>query len=136
MENFKQISIQKNRGWRGLAKAVVYNEEDKEYTSMVFSFSQAVWEDMLHGYMVIPHKEYYYILVFDNTARLPAPTQQRSVLIKNFKANILDVNRIKKDSWTHTSGIVYSLIYHYLKNNNHHTQSDWNYIGIRVIPEI
>ena len=135
MENFKQISIQKNRGWRGLAKVVVYNEE-KEYTSMVFSFSQAVWEDMLHGYIIMPHEEYYYILAFDNLSALPKETQQRSVLIKNFQANIIEVNRIEKSKWTSTSGIAYSLIYHYLKNNNYHTQSDWNYIGIRVIPEI
>ena len=136
MENFKQISIQKNRGWRGLAKAVIYDEENKEYTSMVFSFSQAVWEDMLHGYIVIPHEDYYYALTFDNLSALPKETQQRSVLIKNFQANITEVDRIEKSKWTSISGIAYSLIYHYLKNNNHHTQSDWNYVGIRVIPEI
>ena len=128
MENFKQISIQKNRGWRGLAKAVIYNAENKEHTSMVFSFSQAVWEDMLHGYIVIPHEDYYYALTFDNLSALPKETQQRSVLIKNFSANITEVNRIEKDSWTTASGVACSLIYHYLKNNNHHTQSNWNYI--------
>lgn len=126
--NFSNITIVKNRGWRGLAKATIYNAGNKEYTSMVFSFSQAVWEDLLHGYIVIPHEDYYYILTFDNTAHLPAPTQQRSVLIKNFQANILNVSRIEKNKWHTTNGVAYSLLYHHIKNNNHHTTSDWNYI--------
>lgn len=135
-ENFKTITIQKNRGWRGLAKAVIYNEDNNVYTSMVFSFSQAVWEDMLHGYMVIPHDGYYYILTFDHTTGLPREDQQRSVLIKNFISNITEVNRVEIASWSTVSGVAYSLIKHFIKNNNRHTQSDWNYIGIRVIPEI
>lgn len=136
MKDFKKIKIQKNRGWRGLAKAVITDSDDNEITSMVFSFSQAVWEDMLHGYMIIPHEEYYHILTFDNTHKLPTAEQQRSVLIKNFQANIIEHSFIKKDEWYTTNGVAYSLLSHYLKNNNRHTTSDWNFIGIRVIPEI
>ena len=136
MDGFKKIIIQKNRGWRGLAKVTILNNDMKTITSMVFSFSQAVWEDMLHGYMVIPHGEYYYILTFNNTDKLPREDQQRSVLIKNFQANITEVNRIEKNKWYTINGVAYSLLCHHIKNNNRHTTSDWNFIGIRVIPEI
>lgn len=135
-DDFKIISIQKNRGWRGLSEVSIYNEERRLITSMIFSFSQKVWNDMLDGYIVIPYKDYYYIVNFDNLSELPSRTQQRSVLIKNFQAHITNIQRIEKEYWMSCPTKHYSLIVHFLINNNKHTQSNWNYVGIRVIPKI
>lgn len=135
MKKFKHIVLQKNRGWRGLAELKVITDDDKTY-SYIFSFSQLVWEDMLHGYIVFPHENYYYIFTFDNTDRLPRENQQRSVLIKNFNSKITEIFEIPKNKWANTHGINYSLLYHHIKNNNNHTQSEWNNIGVRVIPDI
>ena len=84
MKEIKRIRINKNRGWRGLAELVCEDEERKVVHKMIFSFSQAVWNDLLKGYIVIQDEDNYFILNFDNTESLPTPVQQRSVLIKSF----------------------------------------------------
>lgn len=139
MKEYTNIMINKNRGWRGLAKAEIYNKSTKDRMEMVFSFSPEVWRDMLAGYMVFQDKDYFYIVEFDNTfSGLPKAHQQRSVLIKNFVSNILGITPIEKTNWM-DSKYPYSqrlLITHARDNSNNHTHSAWNNIGIRVIPEI
>ena len=134
-DEFKQIVIMKNRGWRGLAEARVQNH-DSITMKMIFSFSQAVWNDLLEGQIVMQDREYYYVITFDNTEALPKPTQQRSVLIKYFMGGIKEVNKYAKASWSKATPGDYNKIYHFIKNRNNHTTSDWNYIGVRVTPNI
>lgn len=135
MENCNHIVINKNRGWRGLAEAICLDDK-KVLRKMIFSFSQAVWDDMLDGRMAVQDNDYYYILYFDNLDMLPKPTQQRSVLIKNFNARVTKVNKYKKAEWTKAPADDWSVIRNFQRNKNNHTTSDWNCIGIRVIPEI
>lgn len=135
--NIKRIRLNKNRGWRGLAELVCEDDKRNDIHKMIFSFSEPVWRDMLKGYMVIQDDDNYTILQFDNTERLPKPTQQRSVLIKSFLATVIDSWTYPKAGWTSKAqGDHYNMIYHFIKNRNNHTTSDWNCIGIRVIPEI
>ena len=137
MENFKKIIINKNRGWRGLSSVEIVDDDYKKHLTYIFSFSQQVWDDMLGGHIVVQDENYYYILTFDNTARLPAPTQQRSVLIKDFIATVLNVNRYEKATWKDKCDVTdYTYIYYFNKNRNNHTQSNWNCIGLRVMPII
>ena len=138
MDNVKTIRITKNRGWRGLAEVVCMDKDRDVITRMVFSFSQPVWEDMLRGSIVLQDSENYYIINFTNLDKLPKPTQQRSVLIKGFESDVNNVYKYSKASWqrdVHDSE-DYKCIYNFIKNRNNHTTSDWNYIGIRVVPSI
>lgn len=137
MESIKRIRIDKNRGWRGLAELVCENERREEVTKMIFSFSQQVWEDMLKGFIVLQDESNFIILEFDNTDELPKPTQQRSVLIKSFQATVVNQYEYPKENWKmNISEEHYSYIYHFTRNRNNHTTSDWNCIGIRVTPMI
>lgn len=97
-----------------------------------------MWNDLISRHLIVMQdEEYYYIIRFeDETKRLPEPTQQRSVLIKNFNAHILSITKCKKTEWTASEGEDWSAILNFRKNKNNHTTSDWNCIGIRVIPEI
>lgn len=132
----KRIIINKNRGWRGLAKLEAYDGEHNKIKTTMFSFSQRMWDDMLKGSIVIQDDTNYYILEFDNTDRLPKG--QRSVLIKSFNANVLNTTDIPKVKWEDNvpSESYKHLIEHFIKNRNNHTQSDWNCIGIRVTPTL
>lgn len=134
MEKIKSIMINKNRGWRGLAEVRAYNEDSKIVTSMVFSFSQPMWDDMIKGYIVLQDPDNYIVLKFDNTESLPKG--QRSVLLKYFTANIVNSNTYPKTGWIQPSlnKGEYDLISHFINNKNNHTTSDWNCIGIRVVP--
>ena len=136
MKEIKRIRINKNRGWRGLAELVCEDEERKVVHKMIFSFSQPVWNDLLQGYIVIQDEDNYFILNFDNTERLPKPTQQRSVLIKSFLATVVNITAYPKNEPLSVMGDDYNRIYNFKKNRNNHTTSDWNCIGVRVIPEI
>ena len=137
MESIKRIRIDKNRGWRGLAELVCENERREEVTKMIFSFSQQVWEDMLKGFIVLQDESNFIILEFDNTDELPKPTQQRSVLIKSFQATVVNQYEYPKENWRmNISGEHYDYIYHFTMNRNNHTTSDFNCIGIRVVPFI
>lgn len=127
MNNIKRIRLNKNRGWRGLAELIAEDSERKEILKMIFSFSQAVWNDLLKGYIVVQDNDNYIILNFDNVDTLPKPTQQRSVLIKNFQGKIVNSWTYPKDTWTRMSTAEhFYLISHFLSNNNKHTTSDWN----------
>ena len=131
-----EIFINKNRGWRGLAEVHVRDTEDRKNTQkMIFSFSEPVWRDLMHGTIVLQDTDNYYVYRFDNTDDLPQG-HQRSVLIKNFEANITKVNKYAKTAWTAADADDWCAIRNFMKNKNNHTQSDWNCIGIRVIPEI
>lgn len=134
--DIQRIVINKNRGWRGLAEVRCLNEDNKSELEMIFSFSQDVWDDMQKGRMIMQDDDNYIIVHFDGTDRLPKG--QRSVLLKNFMANIVDVQSIPKSDWFRIELNVddYNAIAHFKKNRNNHTTSDWNCIGIRVIPEI
>ena len=136
MKEIKRIILNKNRGWRGLAELICEDEERKVAHKMIFSFSQNVWNDLLQGYIVIQDEDNYFILNFDNTDRLPKPTQQRSVLIKSFQATIKNITAYPKNKSIDILSDDYDRIYNFKKNRNNHTTSDWNCIGIRVIPEI
>ena len=136
MKEIKRIRINKNRGWRGLAELVCEDEERKVVHKMIFSFSQPVWNDLLQGYIVIQDEDNYFILNFDNTESLPKPTQQRSVLIKSFLATVVNITAHPKNEEVSPLTDDYDRIYNFKKNRNNHTTSDWNCIGVRVIPEI
>lgn len=136
MKEIKRIRINKNRGWRGLAELVCEDEERKVVHKMIFSFSQPVWNDLLQGYIVIQDEDNYFILNFDNTESLPKPTQQRSVLIKSFLATVVNITAYPKNESISPMTDDYDRIYNFKKNRNNHTTSDWNCIGVRVIPEI
>ena len=129
MNDMKFITINKNRGWRGLAEVDILNEEHDLTTKHIFSFSQAMWDDMIYNHkIVIASKTYYYVIFFDNEDRLPRKDQQRSVLIKNFMANITKVNKYSKEKWQGAPAEDWSSIRYFIKNNNNHTTSDWNCI--------
>ena len=138
MKDIKSITINKNRGWRGLAEIAVLNEEKDLTTKQIFSFSQDMWDDLIcSNLIVVASEDYYYVIHFDDTeGRLPRPEQQRSVLIKDFHTDVTKVNKIKKTEWTSADSLAWTAINHYIKNRNNHTTSDWNCIGLRVIPEI
>ena len=138
MSNYEHLVINKNRGWRGLAEAKAINLDTKEELKMIFSFSQNVWDDLIiHHKIVMQDAHYYYVIYFtDPEERLPRPTQQRSVLIKAFNVKIQKVNKVKKSEWTSAVAEDWSAITHFIKNTNNHTTSDWNCIGIRVVPSI
>lgn len=134
--NIQKICINKNRGWRGLAELVCMDGENRTLTKMIFSFSQPVWDDMLDGYIVLQDTDNYYVLEFNNTDALPKG--QRSVLLKYFRADVVNKSVYPKKDWTQEalSHGHYDKISHFIKNRNNHTQSDWNCIGIRVVPMI
>lgn len=134
--DIQRIVINKNRGWRGLAEVRCLNEENKSELEMIFSFSQPVWNDMQIGRMVLQDGDDYIIVHFDNTAALPKG--QRSVLLKNFMANVIDTIRVPKTEIISAdlSSIDYNAVIHFKKNRNNHTTSDWNCIGVRVTPMI
>ncbi len=138
MSNYTRLSINKNRGWRGLAKARIYDITSKDEIELIFSFSRCVWEDLIIRHkIVLQDTDNYYVVYFeDEHKQLPSPLQQRSVLIKSFNETIKSITKVKKTEWTSTKGDDWSAIRNFIQNNNNHTTSDWNYIGIRVIPEI
>lgn len=137
MNDMKCITINKNRGWRGLAEVAILDEEYNVTAKHIFSFSQDMWDDMIYSQkIVIESDHFYYIIHFDNSDRLPRKDQQRSVLIKNFIANITKVNKYTKTKWGEAPAEDWSSIMHFIKNTNNHTTSDWNCIGVRVIPTI
>ena len=137
MENIARIILNKNRGWRGLAELICEDNERRELSKMIFSFSQDMWNDLLRGYIVTQDEDNYIVLQFDNIEALPKPTQQRSVLIKFFIGTVVNKYEYPKANWqSNTPGDHYDLIYHFTKNRNNHTTSDWNCIGIRVVPNI
>lgn len=134
----KALILNKNRGWRGLAEAIT-ESDDGIRRKVLFSFSQAVWEDMLDGLFVLQDEEENYIVIrFDNhTSALPKPYQQRSVLISGIVLPVLSAKTYDKGTWRiDASTEDFTAIIHYLKNNNHHTTSEWNNVGIRVSPMI
>lgn len=134
--DIQRIIINKNRGWRGLAEVRLVDSERKEVMEMIFSFSQPVWDDMQSGRMVLQDGDDYIIVHFDNTAALPKG--QRSVLLKNFMANVIEVIRAPKMGWMSAGlgALDYNAISHFKRNRNNHTTSDWNCIGVRVVPTI
>ena len=136
MEEIKRIRLNKNRGWRGLAELVCENDKRETVHKMIFSFSPDVWDDLLAGHIVIQDESAYYVLTFDNTDKLPKPTQQRSVLIKSFLGTVTDITAYPKNERLDVTSKDYSRICNFKRNRNNHTTSDWNCIGIRVIPEI
>lgn len=134
----KKIIINKNRGWRGLAELVCRDSEGNDVIKTIFSFSQDVWDDLIFRHAIVAQdKDYYYVIRFNDIfCRLPRADQQRSVLIKNFTDEITIVNRYSKTDTTSVPSDDYSMISNFIKNRNNHTTSDWNCIGVRVMPII
>lgn len=122
-----------------MAEARLLDEGNTTIQRMIFSFSQPVWDDMLKGVMVMQSEQDYIILKFsDPIYKLPRPFQQRSVLIKNVVLNIDKIETYSKATWMkdHKTAEDYNAISNFIKNRNNHTTSNWNCIGIRVIPSI
>lgn len=136
MTETTKIILNKNRGWRGLAELICINNKAKVIHRMIFSFSQNVWVDLLLGHIVTQDNDNYYVISFDNTEKLPRADQQRSVLIKNFMANITSIHVQPKNKPLGISSDYYELIVNFKRNKNNHTTSDWNCIGVRVTPNI
>lgn len=134
------LIINKNRGWRGLAEAVHYDKSTGEIIhKQIFSFSQDMWDDMIYRHKIVMQtKDDYVVYDFrDESCCLPKPTQQRSVLIKNASLEIANVTIYNKTTWDDTVSVDdHITIKNFIMNRNNHTQSDWNCIGIRVIPSI
>ena len=136
-----KLILNKNRGWRGLAEAQLLDDDNRTVRKMIFSFSQPVWNDMLRGRLVMQDETSFFIIKFTETERLPAPTQQRSVLIKNIVLPVININKYLKTSWrttarTASTAADFVAIDNFVHNRNNHTQSDWNCIGVRVVPMI
>lgn len=94
---------------------------------------------MLDGVFVLQDEDENYVVIdFDNcTGALPKPNQQRSVLIDTAVLPVLSAKTYDKITWKTDASIKdRAAIMHYLNNNNHHTTSEWNNVGIRVIPVI
>lgn len=136
--NFHHLVINKNRGWRGLAEVIVRSVECKDLLTMTFSFSPNMWVDLIvHNKIVVQDIDNYYVITFNDTHdNLPKPSQQRSVLIKNVVLKINSVNTYAKDAWTSAEFGDWKPMLHFVKNKNNHTTSDWNCIGLRVVPKI
>lgn len=134
----EKLVLNKNRGWRGLAEAQWLDDDNNTIQKMIFSFSQQVWNDMLRGYLVMQDKDHYIVLKFDQLDKLPSPKQQRSVLIKNVVLPITEKEIYSKETWSrdHKTAGDWTAIYNFIKNKNNHTTSDWNCIGVRVVPMI
>ena len=138
-----KLIINKNRGWRGLAEVRYVDNEDysKCDLSMIFSFSQPVWEDLMKGIIVLATNDEYYVLRFTEDRPLPHG-HQRSVLLRNFVGTVTETNSYRKAYWREdcasagSSKGIFAAIDHFIRNNNRHTTSDFNCIGIRVIPNI
>ena len=84
------------------------------------------------------NEQYYIIVKFDELDKLPKPTQQRSVLIKNVVLNVTEIVTYVKTGWSRDARTAgdYGAICNFLANRNNHTASSWNCIGIRVVPMI
>ena len=134
----EKLVLNKNRGWRGLAEAQLLDEDNNTIQKMIFSFSQPVWNDMLRGAFVMQDEDNYIVLEYNKLGVLPRPTQQRSVLIKHVVLPIVNKSVYPKATWSSDARTAgdYGAIYNFLKNRNNHTTSDWNCIGIRVVPMI
>jgi hypothetical protein len=131
--DIKRIIINKNRGWRGLAEVIGENEKRETVLKMVFSFSSDMWAQLMYGNIVLQDTDNYYVVKFDNTDKLPHG-HQRSVLIKNFVGTVTEMHTYKKTATDFAGDEYYIRVFK--ANNNHHTTSDWNCIGIRVNPII
>ena len=122
MNEMKYITINKNRGWRGLAEVAVLDEDKKLTTKHIFSFSQPMWDDLIvRNRVVIASEDFYYVIFFEDTGKLPRPDQQRSVLIKNYTATAREVNKYSKPEWGKAYATDYACIAHHIKNRNNHT---------------
>lgn len=131
------ITINKNRGWRGLAEVTYRGKNGLIEQRMIFSFSQAVWDDMIYRHKIaLQDKDNFIILTFEKSCKLPAPHQQRSVLIKNITLNVVNKEVYSKRTWATDARYSndYAVINNCIGNTNKHTTSEWNYIGVRVLP--
>jgi hypothetical protein len=136
LENTYQITINKNRGWRGLAEIKCYDKDDNLLGDTIFSYSEDMWQDLMKGYVVLQDKYNYYIFEINNTDALPQHSQ-RSVTLTDFKAKALSLSVVEKAKYiTACEPSIYPRVVHFRKNTNAHTTSDFNYVGIRVSPDI
>ena len=121
----QKLVMNKNRGWRGLAEARILDDDNNTVQSMIFSFSQEVWYDMiLDGLLVMKNAHDYIVIRFDRKDKLPKQTQQRSVLIKDVVLPIINITKYAKDTWSiDAHGEDYRAIRHFKQNRNNHTTS-------------
>lgn len=139
--NMKML-LNKNRGWRGLAEAIITNNNTTLYDN-IFSFSSKTWYDLImNKVFVFETEEQYYVLYLEvASGKLPTPSQQRSVLIKDVVLNVIDHRVYNKSTYVTeakgldcTDDIIH--INRYVLNNNRHTTSMYNCVGIRVRPSL
>lgn len=133
------IEITKNRGWRGLAEVILWDDLPAIKQKAVFSFSSIMWVYLHDGCVAIPQLLDNKIIVieFENYDKLPKG--QRSVLIKHFIAPVKSVNTYDIDYITSRKAwddkVSHNHIwvaYHTLQNKNNHTTSIYNMVGLRV----
>lgn len=135
--NIKRVIINKNRGWRGLAEIKCENDKREVVYTSIFSFSPLVWKDLINNLVVtIKVEDKFIILHLDSKEGLPKPSQQRSVLIKNYIGTITEITEIAEDDVKNAQLMDRVHIRYYVDNKNNHTTSTYNYIGIRVNPDI
>lgn len=137
MDSKNTITINKNRGWRGLAEVIYRGKNGLIEQRMIFSFSQEVWDDMIYRHKIaLQDKDNFIILTFEKSCKLPAPYQQRSVLIKNVTLNVVNKEVYSKRTWAIDARCSndYAVINNCINNTNKHTTSEWNYVGVRVLP--
>ena len=104
---------------------------------MIFSFSQPVWDDMIYRHKIaLQDKDNFIILTFGESHELPKPCQQRSVLIKNITLKVVNKEVYSKRTWATDARYSndYAVIANCISNTNNHTTSEWNYVGVRVLP--
>lgn len=140
IENIANVKINKNRGWRGASEIQALDNHNNVIAGMMFSFSSTMWQDLIVRHTIVMEDlEYYYVFTIDDpTNSLPSPTQQRSVLIKNAILNVTNVYKVNKYRYSAetTDMSAYRAITHFRNNENNYTTSEWNYIGVRVTPDI
>lgn len=137
LDELKTIEITKDRGWRGQVEINIKDRNNNLLYREITTFSPRTWLQLLSGYVVITdsksNTEQYLILQFDNLIALPKITQQRSVLIRNFKANILHIavtNNAKIGSLTNYEK---QCLDDYINDEQWKvTNSKFNQVGIRV----
>lgn len=137
MKTTKYVYVTKNRGWRGLAEARCTNEKGELTGDFTFSFSSSTWNDLMINNTIVVQdtKGLYIIKIKDTEGKLPVG-HQRSVLLKNIRLEVEEIIEYPSDKPTKIAYDHYYLVRNFRLNKNNHTTSDWNCIGIRVMPSI
>lgn len=91
---------------------------------------------MYRNKIALQDKDNFIILTFAKSCELPKTYQQRSVLIKNVTLKVVNKEVYSKRTWATDARYSndYAVINNCISNTNKHTTSEWNYVGVRVLP--